>query len=316
MSTVSTMFHLLKKGDKLGLKKALGDKINSSWVSKAIPDKLYLRIMHNLMVGENLNLRAPKTFNEKLQWLKLYNRRHEYQRMVDKYEVKQYVSNIIGSQYVIPTLGIWNSFDEIDFDKLPNQFVLKCTHDSGSVVICKDKSTFDVKKARDKINKGMRNDLFWYGREWPYKGLKRRVLAEEYMEDTSTKELRDYKFFCFHGQVKCCKVDFDRFIEHHANYYDTEKNILKIGECICPPDFEREIEMPNSLDEMKKLAEMLSKNIPFLRADFYDANGQVYFGELTFYPASGLGRFISKENDEQLGKWLKLPEQSGGGTAS
>jgi hypothetical protein len=256
-----------------------------------------------------LNLKDPTTFNEKLQWLKLNNRQPEFTKMVDKYEAKLYVSSIIGEEYIIPTLGVWNHFDEIDFDSLPTSFVLKCTHDSAGLVFVKDKNKFDRESARNKLEKCLKTNFYYWGREWPYKNVKPRIIAEKYMEDDRTNDLKDYKFFCFNGQVKCFKIDFDRFIKHHANYYDADGNRLLLGEVDCPPDFERAIDVSDNLDLMQDLAEKLSVNTPFLRADFYDVNGQVYFGELTFYPASGFGKFIYDNNDKMLGQWLKLPGQ-------
>ena len=227
--------------------------------------------------------------------------------------MKNYVASIIGDQYIIPTLGIWNDFDDIDFDALPDQFVLKCTHDSGGLVICKDKSQLDKIAAKKKINKSLKRNYYYHGREWPYKDVKPRILAEKYMEDHSTSELRDYKFFCFGGTAKCYKVDFDRFISHKANYFTPDGELIELGEEVCPPDFDKVIRAPENLDKMKEFAEKLSATLPFLRADFYDVDGKVYFGELTFYPASGFGKFIFDGNDELLGSWIKLPEMVGGG---
>ncbi len=280
---------------------------------KNMPDDVYLSRMFKAKVGYTLNLAFPKTFNEKLQWLKLHDRKPTYTTMVDKYAVKDYVASIIGEQYIIPTLGVWDNFDDIDFDALPNQFVLKCTHDSGGLVICKDKSKLDIKKAKKKINKSLHRNYYYMLREWPYKNVKPRIIAEKYMEDHSTSELRDYKFFCFGGIAKCYKVDFDRFISHKANYFTPDGDLMKLGEEICPPDFDKAIPAPENLDRMKEFAEKLSAEMPFLRADFYDVDGQVYFGELTFYPASGFGKFIYEGNDELLGSWIKLPGKYGGG---
>ena len=251
-----------------------------------LPDDIYLRLVFRDVMGCNLNLRHPTTFNEKLQWLKLYDRRPEYTTMVDKCEVKKYVAERIGEEHIIPTLGVWDNFDDIDFERLPNQFVLKCTHDSGGLVICRDKRKMDIQAAKQIIEKSLRRDFFTKGREWPYKNVKPRIIAEKYMEDTATSELRDYKFFCFGGTCKCFKVDFDRFVEHHANYFDPQGNLLDLGETICPPKEGKVIKLPESKYEMIRLAEKLSKDIPFLRVDFYDVNGEIYFGELTFYPAS------------------------------
>ena len=277
------------------------------------PDEKYIKKKFEATLGYPLNLDNPQTFNEKLQWLKLYDRKPIYTTMVDKYEVKQYVAAIIGEQYIIPTLGVWENFDEIDFDALPDQFVLKCTHDSGGLVIVKDKSKLDMETARKKIEKSLKTNYFYLGREWPYKNVKPRIIAEKYMEDHRTSELRDYKFFCFGGIAKCYKVDFDRFIRHRANYFTVEGELMTLGENVCPPDFGKEIPIPQNLNKMTELAEKLSETMPFLRTDFYDVNGKVYFGELTFYPASGFGKFIYDGNDEMLGSWIKLSVSVGGG---
>lgn len=265
-------------------------------------DEVYLERLYKACMGKKLNIQNPKTFNEKLQWLKLNDRRSEYTAMVDKYEVKKYIASKIGEDYIIPTLGVWNNFDDIDFGALPNQFVLKCTHDSGGLVICRNKKHLNVKHAREKINKSLKSNYYFIGREYPYKNVKPRIIAEQFMVDNSTSELRDYKFFCFGGVCKCMKVDFDRFIEHRANYYDPQGNILDIGETICPPNPQKNIVLPDNMDKMIELAEELSKGIPFLRADFYDVNGRIYFGELTFYPASGFGTFTDDAWDVKLGE--------------
>ena len=282
----------------------------------AFSDELYLKLKFCVRMKKRLNLKAPQTFNEKLQWLKIYDHKPAYTTMVDKYAAKKYVAEKIGEEHIIPTLGVWDKFDDIDFDKLPDKFVLKCTHDSGGLVICKDKGTLDISAARKRINRSLQNDYYLYGREWPYKDVPRKIIAEKYMEDNTLHELRDYKFFCFGGQVKCFKVDFDRFIEHHANYFDRDGNLLEFGEVVCPPVYERKIDLPKTLPKMIEFAEQLSNGIPFLRADFYDVNGKIYFGELTFFPASGLGEFVPKEWDLKLGEWIHIPQKNGGGVLS
>lgn len=287
-------------------------KLNYHHLLDHLSDPMYLRLMYYVNFHKRLDLKNPRSFNEKLQWLKLYDRKPEYIAMVDKYEAKQYVAERIGQEYIIPTLGVWNCFDDINFDSLPEQFVLKCTHDSGGLVICRDKAKLNKEVARAKIERSMRRNYYYNGREWPYKGVKPRIIAEKYMIDKRFEELRDYKFFCFNGQAKCFKVDFDRFIEHHANYYDEENNLLRFGEIICPPEYSRYIEFPQTLSKMKELAELLSTEIPFLRADFYDVDGKVYFGELTFFPAAGFGKFTEDEWDFKLGEWIKLPNSIGG----
>lgn len=281
---------------------------------KWIPDEPYIKICYRAAFGKWPNLEKPVTFNEKLNWLKLYDRKPIYTTMVDKYEAKKYVASIIGDECIIPTLGVWDKFDDIDFNALPDQFVLKCTHDSGGLVIVRDRSKFNKEEARKTIEKSLKREFFYVGREWPYKDVKPRIIAEQYMEDSETGELRDYKFFCFGGMVKCFKVDFDRFIEHHANYYDAENNnLIGLGELYCPPVPQKVLELPDSIPFMRKLSEALSDGMPFLRVDFYNMDGKTYFGELTFFPDSGFGELTSEEWDEKLGSWIKLPESNGGG---
>lgn len=269
-------------------------------------DTAFLKLQYKNIIGEKLNLNNPQTFNEKLQWLKLNDRKDIYTTMVDKYEVKKYVSDVIGEKYIIPTLGIYNSFDEIDFEKLPNKFVVKCTHDSGSTIICKDKKKFDIKKAKKKINKALKYNYYYAGREWPYKNVKPRIIIEEYIEDEELKDLRDYKFFCFNGKVNLFKVDFNRFLKHRANYYDKNLKLLEFGEEVCPPDFEKKIEIPKDIMKMILLAEKLANGTKFVRIDFYYTNKKIYFGEMTFYPASGFGKFIPDSWDERLGEMINL----------
>lgn len=279
----------------------------------SMPDEEYLKRMFKARMGRELNLENPQTFNEKLQWLKLYDRKSIYSTMVDKYAVKKYVADIIGEQYIIPTLGVWDRFDDINFDSLPDQFVLKCTHDSGGLIICKDKSKLDIGAARKKINRSLKRNFYYLWREWPYKDVEPRIIAEKYMEDRGLQELCDYKFFCFGGQARCYKVDFDRFIEHHANYYDMDNHILEFGESAFLSIPGKELSTSKEVDQMAKLAEKLSQDIPSLRADFYDVEGKIYFGELTFYPVSGFGPFTKENADLKFGQWTRLPDSFGRG---
>ena len=275
-----------------------------------IADDKYLKNKFKVFMGKELNLDAPETFNEKIQWLKIYDRKPGHIVMADKYRAREHVAMAIGQEYLIPLIGVWDKPEDIDFNQLPNQFVLKCNHNSGEgMYICKNKSALkstDIIKIRNALNKGLKQDYYKGGREWPYRDISRKIICEKYMEDNETKELRDYKFFCFNGKVKCFKVDFDRFATHRANYYNPSGKILTCGEVICPPDFQRDIKMPKNLKQMVNLAERLSANEPFLRVDFYEVNGQIYFGELTFFPASGFGKFVEEEWDYTLGEWLKL----------
>jgi len=310
MGKIRTMTKLLFR-DRKTLKKAIMRNFSTSKLSHLMSDKCYLKWMYSAMMGTKLNLEDPKTFNEKLQWLKLYNRNPEYCKLVDKYDVKSYISNLIGDEYIIPTLGIYDSFDDIDFNALPNQFVLKCTHDSGSTVICRDKATFDFEKTKAKLTKKLKSNLFWHTREWPYKNIKPRIIAEQYMEDVKTSELRDYKFFCFNGEVKALFVATERQKkgeEVKFDFFDTEFNRLELKQG--HPNAKQCPQKPECFDEMKRLAEKLSQGIPHVRVDFYEVNGKIYFGELTFFHFAGIVPFEPQEWDYKFGEWIKLPNKT------
>jgi hypothetical protein len=278
-----------------------------NWLS----DKTYLKVMYKVNVGQKLNFKKPKTFNEKLQWLKIYHRQPEYTKMVDKYEVKQYVAEQIGLEYIIPTHGVWDSFDEIDFDMLPNQFVLKCTHDSGGLVICRDKNSFDIDAARKKINRSLGRNYFYNGREWPYKNIKPRIIAEKYMEDYSGTELMDYKFYCFNGKPEFLYLSHG--LENHETAsisfltLDWKRASFERSDYL---PFKKIPSRPLNFEKMKLIAEQLSKSHPFLRVDLYEINGQLYFSELTFFPCSGHLPFKPIEYDMEIGKLLKLPNET------
>ncbi len=272
-------------------------------------DALYLKMLYRYKFRKPLNLKNPETYSEKLQWLKLYDRRAEYTRMVDKFEAKQYVAERIGEEYIIPTLGVWDRFEDIDFDALPDQFVLKCTHDSGGLVICTDKSKLDIEKARTKINHALRRKYYLNTREWPYKEVKPRIIAEKYMVDESGYELKDYKFFCFDGRVKAMFIATDRSADTETcfDFYDRDFNHLPFinGH----PNAAREIAKPEGFEEMLRLAEALGKGMPQSRIDFYNINGKIYFGEITFFHWSGLMPFQPEEWDRTFGSWIELPEK-------
>ena len=283
------------------------------WI-KGFDDETYLKLMYWAKMGKRLDLNNPVTFNEKLQWLKLHNQNPEYSKMVDKYEAKKWVSERIGNEYIIPTLGVWNSFDEIDFTQLPNQFVLKCTHDSGGLVICKDKSHFDKAKAKKKIEASLKRNYFLVGREYPYKAVKPRIIAEQYMEDTTTKELRDYKIFTFNGIAKALFISSDRQSgKTTADYFDI--NFKPLDFTWGYPHSKVLPSKPKSFDQMVKAAECLAKDTVELRVDFYEVNGKAYFGEMTFFDGSGFDEFHPEEWDKKFGDMIKLPEQVGGGDA-
>ena len=276
-------------------------------LSRLIPDRIYLKIVYFKHFRRFINFNNPKTFNEKIQWLKLNYRNEEYTKLVDKYRVKQYITKLIGEEYVIPTLGVWNNVDDIDFKSLPEKFVLKCNNDSGGIVICKNKKDFDEAKAKSFLKERLKNNGYWYGREWPYKNVKPCIIAEKYMEDSISKDIKDYKFFCFNGSMEFFDIDIDRFIEHRANYYDRNGNFLPFGKTYCPPDYTKKIEMPKNLDKMIELAETISHNTVLSRIDFYEIDGQVYFGEITFYPGSGFSPFTDEKWDYKLGDMIDLP---------
>lgn len=276
-------------------------------LSRLIPDRIYLQIVYFRHFKKFIDFDNPKTFNEKIQWLKLNYRKEEYTNLVDKYRVKQYITKLIGEEYVIPTLGVWNNVDDIDFKSLPEKFVLKCNNDSGGIVICKNKKDFDEVKAKSFLKERLKNNGYWYGREWPYKNVKPCIIAEKYMEDSISKDLKDYKFFCFNGSMEFFDIDIDRFIEHRSNYYDRNGNFLPFGKTYCPPDYTKKIEMPKNLDKMIELAETISHNTVLSRIDFYEIDGQVYFGEITFYPGSGFSPFTDEKWDYKLGDMIDLP---------
>jgi len=280
-----------------------------SKLGKKISDELYLKIQFFNIFHKLLNLEFPKTFSEKIQWMKLYIHHPEFTTMADKIEVKRYVSELLGENYVIPLLGIWDKFDEIDFDLLPNQFVLKTNHDSGNVIICKDKSKLNIIKSKRILTNSLNYDYYKQGREWPYKNIRRRIFAEQFLVDESGIELKDYKFFCFDGIVKFFKVDFNRQIEHHANYYDLNWKLLPFGEKVFPPKPNVVIEKPKNFEKMITVAEKLSKGIPFVRIDLYNINGVIKFGEMTFFPNGGFGRYEPSDADLEIGNMINLPER-------
>lgn len=306
MGKIKTFFRVLKNDPK-SINRLLVANLSKTKISHLISDKAFLKMQYKSIFGKKLDLKNPKTFNEKLQWLKLYDRNPEYCKLVDKYEVKSYIAETIGDQYLIPTLGIWDKFEDIDFDSLPNQFVLKCTHDSGSTVICRDKASFDVKSAKKKLSKKLGMNLFWHGRERPYKNIKPRILAEAYMEDAKTSELRDYKFFCFNGEVKALFIATDRQKEGEEvkfDFFDPDFNWLPFKQG--HPNATVKPEKPICFEEMKILAAKLSRGIPHVRVDFYEVNGKVYFGEMTFFHFCGFVPFDPPEWDLKLGEWINL----------
>lgn len=297
------------------LKKAFSDKkiffsyLSALGILNFLSDEIYLKIMYKIFMGKSLDLVHPKTFNEKLQWLKIYNRNSIYTQMVDKFAVKNYVSDLIGEKYIIPTLGVWNNFDDIDFNSLPDKFVLKCTHDSGGVVICKNKKEFNLLEAKNKIERSLKRNFYWYGREWPYKNVIPRIIAEKYISDGGNldSELTDYKFFCFNGKVDNVMVCLDRDSGFTKFYFFTpDWELLRINKRgkAAPANFT--LPRPDCLDEMVNVAKTLSEGLPFARIDLYQSNKKVYFGEITFFPDSGLDSNVLPETDLKWGHLLKI----------
>lgn len=272
-----------------------------------LSDQEYISLRYKRCLKRTLNLDKPESFNEKLQWLKLFDRQPKYTMLVDKFAVKQFITEKIGDQYVVPTLGVWDKFEDIDFESLPNQFVLKCTHDSGGIVICRDKQKFNKKKAKTKLNRLLASNFYTRCREWPYKNVHRRIIAEEYLEDSVECDLKDYKLMCFNGKVRCSFVCTDRFSNAgvHVTFFDRNWNRMPFQRHY--PTSKKVISKPLNYDEMIRLAEELSKDIPFVRVDFYEVNGKIYFGEMTFYPGSGYEEFEPDEWDYTLGSWITLP---------
>lgn len=292
----------------------LRDKSYRFWINATLglydkmPDAEYLKRAFRASMGKELNLEKPRTFNEKLQWLKLYDRKPQYTAMVDKYEAKNYVAERIGEEYIIPTLGVWDSFDQIDFDSLPEQFVLKCTHDSGGLVICRNKSLLDKATAKEKIQSSLKVNYYYHGREWPYKDVKPRIIAETYMEDNQGLEsLPVYKIMTFGGIPKIIQtIQNDKKPNASIDYFDTNWNLLDLRQNY--PNSKKPFDAPETLEQMLKLAEKLSVGTHFLRVDFYQVNGKVYFSECTFYSDSGMAAFYPEQWDLTLGNWIQLPE--------
>lgn len=275
------------------------------------PDRLYLQIIFRLYTGKKLKLDNPRTYNEKLTWQKLYDHNPLYTTLADKRLVKDWVIDKIGSEYVIPTIGVWENVEDIDFDSLPQQFVLKTTHGGANqgVVICKDKAHFDVNKAKAKLNRSMSRSAGTILREWPYQNVHRCIIAEEYMEDAKYGELRDYKFFCFNGIVKALFIATGRQNgEVMFDYYDADFNHLDLRQA--HPMSGKEIEKPETFEKMKELASILSKGMPQVRCDLYEVNGKVYFGEMTFFHHGGVTPFHPDSWDYTFGDWIQLPKKS------
>lgn len=292
------------------LNNVVGGRLFMFWmlISKWVPnDELYIRIFYRLGMKEQLDLTNPKTYTQKIQWLKLHNTNPLYSRMVDKYAVKELITNELGRQYVIPLLGVWNNFDEIDFEELPNQFVLKTTHDSGNVFICKDKRNFDISNLKLKINNALKTNYFFKSREYPYKSAIPRIIAEKYIHDKRQNELTDYKFFCFQGEPKIVQINSNKGVAKKVNYYDMEFNLLSLKTELS--GINDTLIKPENFCEMVDIARKLSKDIIHVRIDLYSINQKIFFGEYTFHHSGGIVNFNPPEWNRILGDMIVLPKK-------
>lgn len=275
-----------------------------------VPDSLYIKILYKALTGEKCHLKHPITYNEKLQWLKLHDRKPEYAKMVDKYEVRSYIASLFGEEYLIPCYGVYDSFNQIDFDALPKQFVLKCTHDSGSVVICEDKESFDRQAAGEKLTKAMKKNYYDTYREWPYKDVKPRIIVEKYMVDESGDDLKDYKILCFNGRAKIIETHENRYTKgkvHTQTFYTQNWEKLDIYQVdLYPTKTPRE--KPAQMDTLISMSEKIAKDMYHVRVDWYLINGNIYFGEITFYDGSGFEPFPAKKDNLYLGNLMELPQ--------
>ena len=282
---------------------------HSKYVQFFVPDKLYLSLYFRKRFGYNMNWKEPKTFNEKIQWLKLYDRKDTYTRIVDKLSVREYISKIVGEEYLVKLLGVYNSVDEINYDELPKQFVLKTTHDSRGVVICEDKNEFNKDKAEKKLNYSMKHNYYWLWREWPYKNVEHKIICEEYLKEDDKKDegIKDYKVLCFNSEPKIIQVCEGRHKKGGVRFgfYDTKWNELEVKR-VKHNSLENRAQRPEILDEMLEIARKLSEGFKFIRVDFYIVNNKLYCGELTFYPASGFEGFEPEEYDRIMGEWIDL----------
>ena len=301
---MSSVIAKLKKG--LENPRLFGQFFLGLRASRLLTDKVHISWHYYLRLGKRINLKNPISFNEKLQWLKLHDRNPEYTKWVDKYAIRKHIRETIGEKYLVPLLGVYDRVEDIDYSVLPKEFVLKPTHTSGNVLICRDKSKLNISETKKLLNRWMKREYFWYQREWPYKNIKPRIICEELLVDESGYELKDYKFYCFNGKPKLIQVMSNRNGgNYNINHYDTDWNEIEIKrESLFPAP--NGIRKPNMLAEMLEITALLSKKIPFVRVDLYFTGEKIYFGELTFYPASGFIDFVDDSDDYLLGSWIDL----------
>lgn len=300
------------EGVVLKLKKKFRRLLSKLWHLKAVqlfvPSKIYCALEYKRHFGKKLNIKNPKTFNEKIQWLKLNDHNALYPKLVDKYEVRKYVREKLGEQYLIKLIGIYNCVEDIPFNSLPKEYVLKCTHDSGTVVINNSLCTITEDEIRKLLNKALRKNYYYEHREWPYKRVKPRVICETYMVDESNSELKDYKIHCFGGVPKLIQVDFGRFTNHRRNLYDTQWNFIDAS-ILYPNDKTTLIKKPDNLAEILEVSSVLSQPFAYVRVDLYIVENRIFFGELTFHHGAGYEKFTPHELEVQMGEWLMLPKK-------
>jgi len=295
---------MTEKRRKLKISAAISQLWHLPLVQVFVPDRLYLKLQYRNFLGKKLNLDNPATYNEKIQWLKLYDRKPEYTQMVDKYEVKNYIRNTIGEDYLIPLLGVYSAFDEIDFAVLPDQFVLKPNHTSGDVYICRDKKTIDYKQLRRDVERWLKRRYYWAHREWPYKNVIPRIICEQFISEDNTVP-DDYKVLCFNGKAKLIEVHMDRFENHLQDFYDADWEKTGISQGF--ESTERLYEKPIVFEKMISLSETLARDMRHVRIDWFIVRDMLYFGEITFYDGSGLVPFDDEKDDYMLGSWINLP---------
>ncbi|WP_311377780.1 ATP-grasp fold amidoligase family protein [Anaerococcus vaginalis] len=303
--------NIIKKANKYISNQEYRLRVNSKLgLYNNMDDKKFIEKMFKATMDYPLNLENPKSFNEKLQWLKLYDRNPLYTKLVDKYKVREYISEKIGEDYLIPLLGVWDDPEEIDFDSLPNKFVLKCNHNSGlGMCICTDKSKIDIKKVKNELKSGLAQNYYLNGREWPYKNVSRKIICEKYMTDETGKNLRDYKFYCFDGKPKIVGIYQDRNSDKETTGDFFDMNFEWVDLRFGMPNALNKPQKPQKFQEMIKIAEILSEGMPEVRVDLYISNNKIYFGELTFFDGGGFDKIEPLEWDYKLGSWIKLPKK-------
>lgn len=303
MGKIKTAMHLLIRNRSVFIAQII------KYCSFLFSDKVYMQLLYRFQLGRRLDLENPQFFTEKLQWLKLYDRREEYSKIVDKYEVKKIVASMVGEEFIIPTLGVWNSINDIEWELLPDKFVIKTTFGGGSdgVFFCNNKKELDVDRLKRKLSKAMNTNPYKRLREWPYKNVPKRIIAEEILEDKSG-DLRDYKFYCFNGEPKVLLIASNRYSSHNFDYFDMDFNKLPITSAMGPNNPSL-TEKPICFERMKIIAKQLSANYPHIRIDLYDCNNRIYFGEMTLYDSSGFDNLNSDEWDLKFGSWISLPNK-------